>query len=383
MEPRLEPGRPGAEVTGSLRLMLCGDVMLGRGLDQALAHPGDPALAEGYVRDARRYLDLAEEASGPIPRPVDDAWPWGEALGEIRRCRPAVVVVNLETSVTTCSDFAPGKAIHYRMSPANLGALLAAETNVCVLANNHVMDFGLRGLTETLRALEGGGLGTAGAGRDLDSASAPAIVSADGGLRVAVLAYAHGSSGVPDGWGASTGRPGVALLPDLSVGTVAPIAARVEREKRRGAIVVLSLHWGSNWGYDVPDEQIRFAHRMVDAGVDVVHGHSSHHPRPIEVYAGRLILYGCGDFVNDYEGIGGYEHYRDDLRLLYRVDLATDGALEAADLVPFRSRRLRLEPATSPDVAWLASVLDRESRSFGVRVRHSAEDRILLERLDR
>lgn len=370
-------------MTGSLTLMLCGDVMLGRGLDQALAHPGDPALNERNVRDARRYLALAEEASGPLPRPVDDAWPWGEALGEIRRGRPAVVVVNLETSVTTCSDFAPGKGIHYRMNPANLGALLAAEPNVCVLANNHVMDFGARGLTEMLRALEGAGLGTAGAGRDLDSASAPAIVSADGGPPVAVLAYAHASSGVPDGWAASTDRPGVALLPDLSAQTAALVAAHVEREKRRGAIVVLSLHWGSNWGYDVPDQQIRFAHRMVDAGVDVVHGHSSHHPRPIEIYAGRLVLYGCGDFVNDYEGIGGYEHYRDDLRLLYRVDLATDGALEAADLVPFRSRRLRLEPATSPDVRWLASVLDRESRGFGARVRHTAEDRILLERLDR
>ena len=49
--------------------------------------------------------------------------------------------------------------------------------------------------------------------------------------------------------------------------------------------------------------QIRFAHRLIDAGVDVVHGHSSHHPRPIEVYRGKLILYGCGDTIDDYEGI--------------------------------------------------------------------------------
>lgn len=364
----------------TIRLMLCGDVMLGRGVDQILRNPGDPVLTEEYVRDARRYVDLAERVSGPIPRPVDDTWPWGDALGEIRRARPGVLMVNLETSVTRSPDATPGKSVHYRMSPGNVGALLAAEPDVCVLANNHVMDFGSLGLTETLRVLGGAGLHTVGAGSDLDEATVPARVSSDGGPEVAVLAYGHESSGVPAGWAASSGRPGVALLPDLSARTAASVAARVEREKRRGSIVVLSLHWGSNWGYDVPREQVRFAHRMIDAGVDVVHGHSSHHPRPIEVYAGRLVLYGCGDLVDDYEGIGGYEQYRDDLRPLYAVELAPDGSLVDAELIVFRPRRLRLEAAAARDVAWLASELDRVSRRYGVRLRACRENRIGLER---
>jgi len=157
----------------------------------------------------------------------------------------------------------------------------------------------------------------------------------------------------------------------------------VQREKQRGAIVVLSVHWGSNWGYGVPREQVHFAHRMVDAGVDVVHGHSSHHPRPIEVYAGRLVLYGCGDFVNDYEGIGGHERYRSDLRLLYRVSLTPDGALAAAEIVPLRTRRLRLERATSADAEWLATVLDGKSRRYGVRLQRTSGDRITLRPADR
>jgi poly-gamma-glutamate synthesis protein (capsule biosynthesis protein) len=364
-------------VTDTVTLMLCGDVMLGRGIDQVLRHPGDPTLRERHVRDARRYVDLAEHLSGRIPHPVDDTWPWGAALGEIQRMRPAVLVVNLETSVTRSPEFAPGKGIHYRMSPANLGSLVAAAPDICVLANNHVMDFGPAGLAETLRALEIAGLVAVGAGSDLDAATAPATVSPNDGPSVVALAYAHGSSGVPAGWAASTERPGVAVLPDLSTRTITAVAARVEREKGRGAIVVLSLHWGSNWGYDVPRDQVRFAHRMVDAGVDVVHGHSSHHPRPIEVYAGRLVLYGCGDFVNDYEGIRGYERYRDDLRLLYGVTLSSDGSLVTAEAVPFQSRRLRLEAATPADAAWLASVLDRESRRYGVHLRASG-DRIAL-----
>jgi len=366
-------------VAETVTLMLCGDVMLGRGVDQVLAHPGDPTLVERYQRDARRYVDLAEEASGSIRYPVDDSWPWGEALGELERSRPGVLVVNLETSVTRCPDFARGKGIHYRMSPENLGALQVAQPDVCVLANNHVLDFGRPGLDESLRALHGGGLRTVGAGPDLEAALAPAVVAADGGPEVTVLAYGDGSSGVPAGWAATADRPGVARIPDLSARTAASVAARIEREKQRGAIVVLSLHWGSNWGYDVPVEQVRFAHRMVDAGVDVLHGHSSHHPRPIEVYAGRLVLYGCGDFINDYEGIGGYEHYRDDLRVLYRIQLAEDGTLTAVELVPYQSRRLRLEHATSSDVGWLAEALDRTSREAGVHVRPTPGDRIVLE----
>jgi poly-gamma-glutamate synthesis protein (capsule biosynthesis protein) len=172
----------------------------------------------------------------------------------------------------------------------------------------------------------------------------------------------------------------VALLPDLSDATAAEVGAVVGRWRRRGAVVVVSVHWGSNWGYPVPREQVRFAHRLVDAGAAVVHGHSSHHPRPPEVYAGRLVLYGCGDLVNDYEGIGGHEEYRSDLRLLHRATVAPDGALLTADLLPFRSRRMRLEHAAPADAAWLADVLDRESRSRGAHLTLRAGDRIGLGR---
>lgn len=353
-----------------VQIALCGDVMLGRGIDQVLAHPGDPALTESYVRDARRYVELAEAVAGQVPAPVGDDWPWGDALAELQRS--AVRVVNLETSVTRSGTFAPGKAVHYRMEPDNVGSLAVARPDVCVLANNHVLDFGRGGLEETLETLDRAGLTVAGAGHDLAQATAPALVRTRDQPPVSVLAFGHGSSGVPPDWAAVADRPGVALLPDLSERTAAQVGDRVRQEKRQGAIVVVSLHWGSNWGYEVPREQVLFARRLVDAGADVVHGHSSHHPRPVEVYAGRLVLYGCGDFVNDYEGIRGHDEYRPDLRLLYQVSVDPDGALLAADLVPFRSRRLRLERAGDQDVAWLCRVLDRVSRSHGSRVRPTA-----------
>ena len=149
---------------------------------------------------------------------------------------------------------------------------------------------------------------------------------------------------------------------------------RLRAARRPGDLVVVSVHWGGNWGYDVSRAEVAFAHRLVDGGVDVVHGHSSHHPRPIEVYRGKLVLYGCGDLVDDYEGIGGYEEFRDDLRLLYLVSVdAGTGRLATLRMVPVQARRMRLNRATDGDARWLGSTLDRVSRRFGVRVDLTAD----------
>ncbi|MFD9937864.1 CapA family protein [Streptomyces massasporeus] len=351
---------------GVVTLFLCGDVMLGRGVDQILAHPGDPTLREVYVRDARSYVGLAESAHGPVPVPVDVSWPWGAALRVLDEAAPDARIVNLETSVTGGGTFAPDKEIHYRMHPANLPALAVARPDVTVLANNHVLDFGVPGLLDTLDALARAGLRTAGAGRDADEAYAPVAVPLPGGRLLRVSALGARSSGIPSGWAATADRPGVAYLPRLSPGAADTVVRRLGRTG--GDLTVVSVHWGSNWGYRVPREQVRFAHALIDGGVDVVHGHSSHHPRPLEVYRDRLILYGCGDFVDDYEGISGYEEYRDDLRLAFLVSVEADsGRLAGLRMVPFRVRRMRLEPASREDGAWLRAALDRISGGVGVR----------------
>lgn len=366
---------------GVVTLFLCGDVMLGRGVDQILRHPGDPTLQEAAVRDAREYVELAEAVNGPIPRPVDAAWPWGDALPLLDDAAPDVRVVNLETSVTTSGRFAPGKAVHYRMSPANVAALSVVRPDVCVLANNHVLDFGTAGLLETLDVLAGENLPAAGAGRDVQEAERPAAVPLAGGGRVLVLARALPSSGVPWSWAATDDRPGVALLPEPSPAEADRLIGQVQEVRQPGDVVVVSIHWGPNWGYEVSDEEVRFAHRLVDGGVDVVHGHSSHHPRPLEVYRDRLILYGCGDFVDDYEGIGGYERYRDDLRLLYLVSLAAGtGELVELRMVPLQAVRMRLQPATDQDSRWLHQVLSRVSARFGTTIDREPDGALTVRR---
>jgi poly-gamma-glutamate synthesis protein (capsule biosynthesis protein) len=349
-------------------LFLCGDVMTGRGVDQILPRPGDPRLWERYVEDARDYVSLAEAKHGAIRAPVAPTYIWGEALSEWDRVRPDARIVNLETAVTARGEPWPAKGIHYRMHPGNIDCLSLAKPDVCVLANNHVLDFGWTGLEDTLDTLAAAGMAAAGAGRTLAEARAPAVVPLAGGSHVLVTAAATATSGVSDAWAAGHDRAGVDVLPDLSRATAREVAARARRVSRPGDFLVASIHWGTNWGYDVPADHVRFARWLIDDGVHIVHGHSSHHPRPIEVYRDGLILYGCGDFLNDYEGIEGAEAYRGDLALMYFATLSPDGALVSLEMTPLQIRQMRLARPKTVDVEWLRVTLDRVSAPCGARV---------------
>jgi poly-gamma-glutamate synthesis protein (capsule biosynthesis protein) len=364
---------------GRLTVFLCGDVMTGRGIDQALPHPSHPRIHEPSVKDAGQYVRLAEAANGPIPRPVGFSYIWGAALEELARMAPDARVINLETSITRSDDYWPDKEIHYRMHPDNVQCLTAAGIDVCALANNHVLDFGRPGLRETLGTLSQAGLRTAGAGDTVAEARAPAVVEISGKGRLVVFGFGDESSGIPSSWAATNDRPGIDVLPDLSEATATGIVERVQEVKRARDVVVASIHWGSNWGYEVSRGQQRFARRLLDGGVDIVHGHSSHHVRPIEIYRGKLILYGCGDFLNDYEGITGYEEFRDDLTLMYFATLQPEtGRLVSLRMTPMQIRNLRANRATPEDAEWLGHTLARMSRAFGARVEPTADGTLAL-----
>ncbi len=366
-------------VTGDsdgVTVLLGGDVMLGRGVDQVLPHPGEPELRESYMRDARGYVRLAERVNGPIPRPVDWPWPWGEVLALLEDAAPDVRLINLETTITAAGEFAPHKPVCYRMNPDNLPALTAFRPDVCALANNHILDFGYQGLTDTVAALTEAGIQGAGAGADLTAARRPAVVAVDDEHRVLIGSVGMKSAGVYESWAAQSERAGVWLIWDPSQRDAADdVAAELLAHKRDGDVAIVSVHWGSNWGYAIEPSDIAFAHRLIDAGVDIVHGHSSHHPRPVEIYRGRPILYGCGDVIDDYEGIGGHEAFRSDLRLLYLAscDPAT-GELISLHMIPLRVRQMRLERASRTDAEWLRKTMEHTSRRFHVGVAARPDD---------
>jgi len=298
---------------------------------------------------------------------VDFSYIWGDALPELDRMAPDLRIINLETSVTNSEDFWREKGINYRMSPENFPCISAAGIDYCSLSNNHVLDWGYQGLEDTLAVLRRAGVGFSGAGCNTEEARSPAILTVAGKGRVVINSFGTESSGIPLRWAAGKDRPGVNLLQDLTLDTARQIGNDISSYKKQGDIVALSIHWGGNWGYPIPDNHIRFAHNLIDyAGVDLIHGHSSHHFKSVEIYRNKLILYGCGDFLNDYEGISGYELFRGDLGLMYFAEIdPRTGNLISLQMTPTRIRNMRVNRAGPEDIKWMEEVLDRECKKFG------------------
>jgi poly-gamma-glutamate capsule biosynthesis protein CapA/YwtB (metallophosphatase superfamily) len=157
-------------------------------------------------------------------------------------------------------------------------------------------------------------------------------------------------------------------------------AQLVKEIKQPRTIVIASIHWGANWGYRVYPQERNFAHKLIDeAGVDIIHGHSSHHPKGIEVYHNKLILYGCGDFLNDYEGIGGYENFRSDLSLMYIAALEpSTGNLSSLEMTPTQLKLFRVNRATTNDGQFLKEMLNREGHRFGSYAKLNDDNTITL-----
>ena len=360
-------GRPGTPVgrpadagqsdaspaTGPLTLLLCGDVMLGRGIDQVLAHPGDPTLWEAYVHDARGYVELAEAVCGPGRAPGGGQLAVGRRAGGPRGRRPGGPdaqprdrhhpVLGRRARQGDPLPDEPGQPRLPARRPAR--RVRAGEQPRPRLRPP-------QGLAETLDVLHA---------RRSRHAPVPARTSQAGaGAR-------RGGARRHPGRRARLRRTPAAACPGLLGGHrrtgPASHCSRTCRTRRparvasprRGGEAARARSWSCRCtgdrtgGSRSRGTRCAFAHRLVDAGADVVHGHSSHHPRPLEVYGGRLVLHGCGDLVNDYEGIEGHEELpRRPAPAAPGARRAHDGALVArraaavpVPAAPARARRRR------------------------------------------
>ena len=361
-------------MAATVSLFLCGDVMLARGVDMIHESHCNPRLYEGNGLTAHGYVDLAIKANGPIPprsqRKVD--YVWGDAITVLEEKKPDLRIINLETSITTNDIPWPDKGIHYRMHPKNVAVIKSASIDCCVLSNNHTADWGFQGLKETLETLRESHIPYAGAGFNLDEAQAPAVFPIkNSSSRVLVFAAGHWSSGVPNQWRASSKHEGVHILDIHNVKkATAQLKELVRKYRQPDDVIILSIHWGGNWGFEINQFQKDFAHAAIEeCGIDVVHGHSSHHVQGVEVFRGRLIIYGCGDFINDYEGIGGHSEYRGDLALMYFVEVEVGrGHLRDLTMVPTQMAKLRVNLAQGEDLRWLSQTMDRECQKYGLSV---------------
>jgi len=195
-----------------------------------------------------------------------------------------IFMVNLENPITR-STAKVEKEFNFRMPARYIKTLQGAGINVVNLANNHVGDYGLQGLYDTIANLDSAGIRYVGAGRDLDQARTPLIIELRG-KRIGLLGY-YGSGT----WAATRSRPGVAPRHEPS------IISDVQKLRATVNYLVVSFHWGEESADRPSPEQIRLAHRVIDAGADLIVGHHSHTLQGIERYKGKVIAYSLGNFV--------------------------------------------------------------------------------------
>lgn len=207
---------------------------------------------------------------------------------------PDVTIANVEAPLTDDeSDALIGKDVYWMSRPAGIEALKVAGIDVVSLANNHIMDYGTAGLEDTLEALDGAGILHAGAALTESAAGEPAELEVDG-VRIAFFSW---TDIIPDNflaYGDSAGVVSARMNMDDA-------CKRVSEAKETHDIVIVAMHWGVEYQPYIDEAQQQApAHKLVDAGADVIVGNHPHVIEGIEFYNGALISYSQGDFVCDH-----------------------------------------------------------------------------------
>jgi poly-gamma-glutamate synthesis protein (capsule biosynthesis protein) len=322
------------------RLAFVGDVMLGRGVDEAL-------------------LDMQPEE------------PWGDLLPLLLESDARVI--NLECALTDHSlrwRWSP-KVFYFRARPAAVNVLRAARISACSLANNHTLDFEEAGLSETLAVLDRAGIQHAGAGEDLDGALEPAVFEA-GALKIGLVAITDNEPN----FAATMGRPGTRYVPvTLDDEVIYSVAEQIEAARSRGAqIVIVSDHWGPNMRLRPTPLFRLFARAMIDAGADLFFGHSAHLYQGVELYRGRPIFYDTGNFIDDY---AVDDELHNDWSFLFRVTF--DGrSLSEIELIPAKLSYARVDRARGSEAEAILSRMENLCGELGTSLRR-AEGRLLVE----
>jgi poly-gamma-glutamate capsule biosynthesis protein CapA/YwtB (metallophosphatase superfamily) len=291
-------------------LNFMGDVMLGRLIDQ-LFPEHVPEVQEARIAHSFVHSHPQLKNYGPTT-------PWGNTLPLLQSAD--LNLINLETSVTTYPRKWPNKVFNYRMHPANISALKAAGIDYAGLANNHTLDFSEPGLLETVQTVREAGIAFAGAGETREEATRPAVLK---------LEAQNGKQHEIHIWAAADHPGDWPIVPsfhfiDYSHATRQRLKTLITAPSSSQAVLkIFSVHWGPNYSWRPADEIRDLAHFLIDeCGIDIIHGHSSHHVQGVEKYKGKLIIYGCGDFVDDY---AVNEEFRNDLSAVWQVRVTEEG----------------------------------------------------------
>jgi poly-gamma-glutamate synthesis protein (capsule biosynthesis protein) len=318
------------------------------------------------VHEAAEPLTLALAGDVMLGRLVNDTlrehgwgYPWGD-LGPVLHSVDAFLI-NLECAITNgVVRWHNGhyKPFYFRADPGAIETLRLGRVDFASLANNHIQDFGPKGMLDTIEVLDLAGIAHAGAGRDAHAARAPAILTVRG-HRIAIVAFAD----YPQAWAAMSDSPGLNFTScGIDDEAFEPVASAVAEARTAADLVIFSIHWGPNMR-DHPSAEFRhFAHRVLDAGATVFWGHSAHVVQGVEWgERGRVILYDTGDLVDDY----AVDRYlRNDLGALFQLYVHGDVVNEVR-LVPVRIDRMQVNLASDDDRQWFTRRFEALCRDLG------------------
>lgn len=321
-----------------MRLLFVGDIMLGRLVNEML------------------------KSMPPI-------YPWGNTLPVFRTSD--LRIGNLECVLSDRGEpwSRTPKTFHFRADAKNGECLTAAGFDFLSLANNHALDYEYEALLDMLATLDKAGIHHAGAGADASEALRPALLSA-GGSTIAFIAFTDNE---PD-WEATEQRPGIYFVPlDRADERALHLFELITKTKNTADLVIVSAHWGSNWGYQPEPGHVPFARMLVDSGADIVLGHSCHVFRGAEIYRERLILYSTGDFVDDY---AVDELERNDESFIFVVE--TEGKrITGLTLHPTVISHMQARLASPRDAVIIARRMQRLCERLGTQTRWNEEKRCL------
>jgi len=298
--------------------------MIGRLIDALLPTSIARQSPESDPEDAARTVDTYILRRNPELKSYDYLSPWGNAVDLISSSD--LVLANLETALTTTQKKWPGKVFNYRSHTSNVRCLtevgMVGGRGYVSLANNHTLDWCKEGLLETVQTLADNHIEFAGAGRTKDEAAKPGVLRLANKWTVKCWSFADH----PADW---KGVHEFNLIDyskesrDFMRGQLMAQNSGQENSQMTVGLKVVSMHWGPNYRWHPAKEIVDTAHWLIDeCDVDIIHGHSSHHVQGVEVYKGKLIVYGCGDFVDDY---AVDKDFRNDLSAAWRISVGEGG----------------------------------------------------------
>lgn len=331
-----EPGGPEEPEVPELRFIAVGDIMLGRGVEYWIKKNGG-----GYESSFAKVRHLLEQGD--------------------------IVFGNLECPLTP-SDKGLSKngKIVLKGEPESVTALTSAGFNLLSLSNNHIMDYYEKGLFDTMELLDRHDIVHAGGGRNIDEARKMAVIEKNG-IKIGLLAYTDMAEIV------FAGSPYLSFAAGPEKSGVAPrkletIREDIQKNRSQVDLLAVSLHWGIEESFRVTEEQVEFAHTLIDDGADIILGHHPHQFHGIEIYNGKPILYSMGNILFDQNESENMESFIVDMqykgteliglsavpvRILKKSYVEVQTGKDAAEILARQvdlSRRLGTEPAVENDV---------------------------------